>query len=224
MTLVHCSLILPNGRSCLPALSCFTASFNFSTSPFTRKTPNSSVLSDMSWWRQELSSDVCRSFLLQPPPPQDIGFWVDASTSWGIGIVFNGWWESWRLKAGWNKNGRDIGWAEFVALELGILFAISHNFTNIHILIHSDNQGVIHAIRGGKSRNFEQNLVLQRITELLATFNIYISTIYTPSAENLADKPSRGIALPHLPRSSSSSLPIHPDLLPFISLSTNLTS
>jgi hypothetical protein len=220
-TLVHCSLVLPNGRSRLPALSHFAASFNYTSSPFIRKTPNPSVLSDISWWRTELSNTFCGSTLSQPPPPQDVGFWVDASTSWGIGIVFNGCWESWQLRSGWNKNGRDIGWAEFVALELGILFAIAHKFSNIHLLIHSDNQGVIYAIKGGKSRNHEQNLVLRRITDLLSTFSIHISPVYTPSAENLADKPSRGIALPHLPRSTSSSLPIHPNLAPFISLAPN---
>jgi hypothetical protein len=221
-TLVHCSLVLPNGRSRLPAISHFAASFNYTSSSFIRKTPNPSVLNDISWWRAELSSTTCGSILSQPPPPQDVGFWVDASTSWGIGIVFNGCWESWQLKTGWNKNGRDIGWAEFVALELGILFAIAHKFSNIHFLIHSDNQGVIYAIKGGKSRNHEQNLVLRRITDLLSTFNIHISPVYTPSAENLADRPSRGIALPHLPRSISSSLSIHPNLAPFISLAPNI--
>ena len=218
-TLVHCSLILPNGRSWLPALSCFTASFNHSTSPFIRRTPNTSVINDVSWRRHELSKDVCGSVLSQPLPPQDFGIWVDTSISWGIGIVFNGFRQSWRLKSGWNRNGRDIGWAEFVALELGILFAISHNFSNIHFLIHSDNQGVIHALKGGKSRNYEQNLVLQWITELSTTSNIHISPTYTPSAENLADKPSRGIALVHLPHSSFS-LSIHSNLIPFISLSS----
>jgi len=222
-TLVHCSLVLPSGRSRLPALSHFTASFNHSPSSFIRKTPNSSVLNDISWWRHELSSTTCGSTLLQPPPPQDLGFWVDASTSWGIGIVFNGAWESWRLKTGWNKNGRDIGWAEFVALELGILFAIAHGFSNIHFLIRSDNQGVIHAVKGGKSRNHEQNLVLRRITDLCSTFNIHISSIYTPSAENLADRPSRGVALPHIPRSLSS-LSIHSELASFISLAPSITS
>ena len=217
-TLVHCSLVLPSGRSHLPALSRFTASFNTCSSSFVRKLPNSSVFNDISWWRCELSSVVCGTSLSQPPPPQDFGFWVDASTSWGIGIVFNGVWESWRLKAGWNKNGRNIGWAEFIALKLGLMFATAHNFSNIHFLIHSDNQGVIQAIKGGKSRNHEQNLVLQWITEILSTFNIHITPTYTPSAENLADKPSRDIALSHLPRSSFS-LSIHSQLLPFLSLS-----
>jgi hypothetical protein len=38
-TLVHCSLAVPDGRSRLPALSRFTASFNFSSSPFTAEPP-----------------------------------------------------------------------------------------------------------------------------------------------------------------------------------------
>jgi hypothetical protein len=48
-TLVHCSLALPDGHSCLPSISCFTASFNFLLSPFIQLTPNPSVLSDITW-------------------------------------------------------------------------------------------------------------------------------------------------------------------------------
>jgi hypothetical protein len=54
-TLVHCSLAVPDGRFRLPALSRFTASFNFLSSPFVRRSPNPSVLSDISWWRTALS-------------------------------------------------------------------------------------------------------------------------------------------------------------------------
>ncbi|CAL1715691.1 unnamed protein product [Somion occarium] len=41
---------------------------------------------------------------------------VDASTSWGIGLVANGKWLAWQLKPGWKSDGRDIGWAEMVAI------------------------------------------------------------------------------------------------------------
>lgn len=70
------------------------------------------------------------------------------------------------------------------------------NFSNTHFLINSDNQGVIHAIGGGKSRNPEQNLVLQRITTLMAHQEFWIFSCYVPSADNLADLPSRGIPPP----------------------------
>jgi Reverse transcriptase-like len=198
-TLVHCSLAVPDGRSHLPSISRFTSSFNYSSSSFIRKSPNTSLLSDIKWWRSQLSLDFCGSSLSKPPITSSIEFWVDASSSWGIGIILNNEWDAWKLLLGWDKNGRNIGWAEIVAIELGLLFAIHRGYSDTHFLIKSDNQGVIQAIEGGKSRSPEQNAVLQRITSLLSSHKLWISSLYIPSIENLADRPSRG--LPALNRS-----------------------
>lgn len=150
-----------------------------------------------------------------PPPVSTIEFWVDASSSWGIGIVFGDQWDAWKFIPGWSTDGRNIGWAEFVAIELGLLFAIHSGFSDTHFLIKSDNQGVIHAIKGGKSRSPEQNTVLQRITHLLTQHKLWISSHYVPSLDNLADPPSRG--LPALHRSRSLSIFTLPDRLqPFL--------
>jgi hypothetical protein len=198
-TLVHCSLAIPDGRSHLPALSRFAASFNTSSSPFVQKTPNSSVLSDIAWWHAQLSAEFTGSYLRRPPPPSPINFWVDASTDWGIGVVFNGEWDSWKFNTRWQSNGRNIGWAEFIAIEIGLIIAISNGHTDTHFVIRSDNQGVIYAIKGGKSRSPEQNIVLQRIMLLLSTYNIWISSLYVTSCTNLADLPSRGFSIVGLP-------------------------
>jgi hypothetical protein len=199
-TLVHCSLAIPDSRSRLPALSRFAASFNPTLSPFIRKSPNPSVFTDITWWRVCLSSKFAGSLLRRPPPPSPIDFWVDASTDWGIGVVFDGMWDSWKFKPSWHANGRNIGWAEFVAIEIGLIIAISNGHSDTHFTIRSDNQGVIHAIDGGKSRSPQQNAVLQRITLLLSSHNIWISSLYVPSSTNLADPPSRGIPILSLPR------------------------
>ena len=219
-TLVHCSLALPDGRSHLPALSRFVASFKFSSSPFVRRTPNPSVLTDVQWWRAELSKDFCGSVLSRPPPTSPVDFWVDASSSWGIGIVFEGEWDAWHLSPGWDADGRNIGWAEFVAIELGLLFAIHKGYSDTHFLVKSDNQGVIHAIRGGKSRSPAQNLILQHITSLLSLHKLWISSCYVPSTENLADPPSRGLSATNLPQAHTSpTIPTH--LLPYLSHTLN---
>ena len=199
-TLVHCSLVLPTSRCHLSALSRFVASFVNTSSPFIKRQPNQSVFSDVAWWRNELSKSFCGTHISRPPPLSPVGFWVDASTSWGIGVIFDGIWESWRFKPNWNKNGRDIGWAEFVAIELGLILAISQGHSNVHFLIRSDNQGVIQALNGGKSRSPQQNDVLQRILLLLLTNSIHISSLYISSSLNLADKPSRGLSPPGLTR------------------------
>jgi hypothetical protein len=103
-----------------------------------------------------------------------------------------------------------------VAIELGLLFAVHCGHSDIHFTINSDNQGVIHAIQGGKSRSPEQNSVLQRITALLLHHKIWISSSYVPSLQNLADPPSRGLPLStHSRASSTFELPIslHPFLI-----------
>ena len=215
-TLVHCSLALPDGRSRLPAISRFTASFNFLPSPYITLSPNRSVFADIAWWRIQLSADFCGSSLSRPPPTSPIEFWVDASTSWGIGIIFNDEWDAWKLLPGWDKDGRNIGWAEIVAIELGLLFAIHKGFTGTHFLIKSDNQGVIQAIQGGRSRSPEQNLILRRITVLLSQYRLWISPLYIPSLQNLADIPSRGLIPPNFSLANSSFTlpsPLHPFLV-----------
>lgn len=215
-TLVHCSLAVPDGRSRLPSLSRFAASFNFTSSPFVRRTPNPSVLADLNWWRTRLAADFCGSTLSKPPPSSSVEFWVDASSSWGIGIVFEGEWDSWKFIAGWDSDGRNIGWAEIVAIEIGLLFAIHKGYSDIHFLVKSDNQGVIHALDGGKSRSPTQNAVLQRITHLLSQHNLWFSSLYVPSSDNLADLPSRGF--PATNRSHTLSSPTLPTCLhPFLS-------
>ena len=214
-TLVHCSLAVPDGRSRLPAISRFAASFNFSPSPFIQRTPNRGVLTDIHWWRERLSSKFCGSVLSKPPTTSSVEFWVDASSSWGIGVILDNEWDSWKLSRGWDTNGRNIGWAEIVAIELGLLFAIHKGYADTHFLIKSDNQGVIHAIEGGKSRSPEQNIVLQRITLLLSHHKFWISSLYVPSLNNLADPPSRG--LPAFNRSrASSTFQIPHSLHPFL--------
>ena len=214
-TLVHCSLALPDSRSHLPAISRFASSFNHFSSPFVCRSPNPSVLTDISWWRTRLSDDFCGSSLSKPPNASPVQFWVDASSLWGIGIILNDEWDAWRLCPGWDRDGRNIGWAEMVAIELGLLFAIHHGYSDIHFLIRSDNQGVIHAIEGGKSRSPEQNSVLQWITLLLSQHKLWISSLYIPSLDNLADPPSRGLlALNQSLANSTFSLPT--SLYPFL--------
>ncbi|KAF7763882.1 hypothetical protein Agabi119p4_8419 [Agaricus bisporus var. burnettii] len=200
-TLVHCSLAIADGRSRLPALSRFVYSFE-GKSFFSRRTPSASTMQDVAWWYATLKMPSPGSSIKPPPPPVDINLWVDASTSYGIGVVFDDSWEAWRLVSGWDRHPqRRIGWAEAIALECGIRWAIHRGMKNSHFIIKSDNMGVIGALEGGKSRNVEQNIVLQRITTLLRIHSLWISTSYTPSASNLADAPSRGVAPPGLLRS-----------------------
>ena len=47
-------------------------------------------------------------------------------------------------------DGHNIGWAEFVSIELGLLFAVHKGFSDVHFLIKSDNQRVIGSCYSGR--------------------------------------------------------------------------
>jgi hypothetical protein len=81
--------------------------------------------------------------LAKPLPVASIKFWVDASSSWGVRIILGDKWDAWKLIPGWDKDGRNIGWAKIVMIELGLLFAIHQGFMDIHFMVKSDNQGVV---------------------------------------------------------------------------------
>lgn len=90
-----------------------------------------------------------------------------------------------------------------VAIEFGLRYAIHTGHTNTHFQVRSDNEGVIGALAAGKSRNPEQNRVLRRIVALMRSHSIWITTLYVPSLLNLADKPSRGLPAPGVPRAAT---------------------
>ncbi|RDB16022.1 hypothetical protein Hypma_003463 [Hypsizygus marmoreus] len=98
-------------------------------------------------------------------PTRDYNIWVDASTDWGIGLLWGGQWDAWRLLDGWRGPGRDIGWLEGVGIELAILATRAMGIHNADILIRSDNEGVIGAFTKGRSANFMTNLSIHRSDE-----------------------------------------------------------
>jgi hypothetical protein len=175
------------------------------------------VVIDISWWRNQLSSAWCGLPIVIPPSAHPVPIFVDASTSFGIGFWWDGRWLAWCLLEGWQADGRDIGWAEMVAIELGLHCVIAAGFRNARFILHSDNQGVVGGFRAGMSRNSEQNSILCCIIFLFQEHSLWFSTIWVPSAENLADAPSCGIfhhggkCFSHCPR-----IPFH--LCKFVSL------
>jgi len=87
----------------------------------------------------------------------DPNIWVDASMDWGIGIIIADHWAAWKLVAGWNSLGRDIGWAESIALELVVIMIVDQGFNDCHVMIRGDNTGIIDAFNRGRSRNVPRN-------------------------------------------------------------------
>jgi hypothetical protein len=190
-TLQHVSFVYRDGRSFLPALNAQISHF---PNDFVSHNLSSAARNDLDWWERTLSlQNVSRSLLVRSTLDSDI--WVDASTDFGIGILVDGHWAAWKLLPGWKSDGRDIGWAESVAIELACSWFCSvrdNDFLDKNVVIHGDNTSVIDAYKRGRSRNVPRNMSIRRITEMLIPRNLSISPIYVPSAENLADLISRG--------------------------------
>ena len=80
-----------------------------------------------------------------------------------------------------------------VAVELAIRTLLTSRFANCHVIVRSDNQGVVGALKAGRSRGTQQNLILREIVKLIQDNDLWISTVWIPTLENLADNPSRGL-------------------------------
>lgn len=190
-SLSHLTFVYLNMRSFLPPLSQFASSF--SSNPHASRYPPPSVISSLRAWAMVLASPAPLRSLTPKGPALDIDLWVDASTSWGVGIVLGQKWIAWKLIPHWQSTGHDIGWLETLAVELAALLLTSLNYHDCHLLLRSDNQGVIGAHDRGRSRNFESNLSIRRTGVTTAAANISLSLVYVPSDVNRADPISRGI-------------------------------
>jgi hypothetical protein len=197
----HCSVVLVEGRLHMPSLYHLASTFKPAESSFVTHAITHRALKDISWWRSQLSSQWCGVHIRSIPEPMPSHIYVDASTSWGIGFVWEAHWLAWKLLLGWKSEGRDIGWAEMVAVELAYLTVISAGFSNCHIILCSDNQGVVGALKNDSSHNSQQNSILCHIISYTQVHGIWLTAKWIPSVENMADGPSQGLfpATTHYP-------------------------
>jgi hypothetical protein len=188
-TLSHVTVVHQDGRSYLSSLSSFISTF---TNDFKPRYPRLSVIKDLEWWVLTLSHAGFTRALSHRGATQDLGIWVDASKSWGIGIIIGDEWDAWKWSAPWHNEGRDIGWAESVAVELAARILCERGVANAAILIRGDNQGVVGSYGRGRGRNLHVNLAIRR-TEIIGTSsNILYILEYVQSKLNKADPISRG--------------------------------
>jgi hypothetical protein len=195
-SLNHITFVIPEGRSYLPGLSAFFAGFGPITPAQQRlrsRHPPPSLLADMRWWSSTLSRSVPPRHLALVRAPLDLGISVDASTDWGIGLVWrDNLWDAWRTRAGWRGPGRHIGWLECVAVEFIARALDRLDVRDSHVLVRSDNMGVIGSFDKGRSRSFEMNLSVRRSLAIASARNITFDLRYVESANNPADPISRG--------------------------------
>lgn len=188
--LLHASQVAPSGRAYLTCLESFLGVFG--DSPKMPRRPPRGTDHDLSWWVDRLSRP--HSPITIPGPVVVLGLdaYSDASSRVGVGIVMGGRWRAWKLRAGWDCERRDIGWAEAVGFELLVRAVVQSNPPHPHVRIFGDNQGVVAAWRNGRSRNPRTNEVFKRVHELLERVGLHVYCEYVPSANNPADGPSRG--------------------------------
>jgi len=190
-SLCHVAFVYTHGRSRLSSISNFASKFKndeFRTLYISSR----SMVSDLRWWLNILSSPSIVRLLRPRGPLQDLGLYVDASTSWGIGIVIGDEWSSFQLSPSWKIQGRDICWLETIAIELLVYLLEEKGLQDAYLLIHSDNQGTIGALGKGRSPNTHINLAIRRIHLALTGLLITPNFVYIESGANPADPVSRG--------------------------------
>lgn len=218
--LVHLSSIYPLIRPFLRHLSRFAGSFHSHRKALRVPKP---VRSDIAWLLS-LIRILPNELPITSPQPYDIGWWGDASTSFGIGVVVGKFWGVWAWAPGVSIGpGKqfDIGWAEAVAVELGLRMVINHELLRdcaepvSKLLVRSDNMGVVAVVNKGRSRNANTNNTLREIFSILASHRLSLYTEYVSSSANIADALSRGDVagfLENFPRASvrtDCSLPLY---------------
>jgi hypothetical protein len=207
-SLSHASTVVAEGRVNLRGIwSMLTAMIKSGGSEFRRWKWSTSASRDITWWSSFLSTPhITMRLCTETVADDSFGIYTDASTSWGVSVVIGSEFDMFKLHENWRNwddSPKDIGWAEFVAVELAVFFLLSsHRLRNRHVLIHVDNQGVVGAWNSRSSRNPAQNEVLGRILRMLLRAQCFLSMVYVPSGENPADLPSRGIAPPNMIRAN----------------------
>ena len=131
-------------------------------------------------------------------PLVDLDIWVDASNSWGVALVVSAEFQAWQLRPGWDTEGRHIGWAECVGIEIAISFAVQSGVQDYRVLVHSDNSGAVGQFLKGRSRNIQINAAIICAEDRSRSANISVEPVYVTSEENRADGASRGMPQPDL--------------------------
>jgi len=195
-SLCHVAFVYIEGHSHLPSLSNFAASFK-GDEHILCFTPYS-MISDLKWWFDVLANRLAFICSLLPIGPlQDLGIYVDASTSWGIGILIASQWVAFHLLDGWKISSRDICWLKSLAIEFTFYFLEAMQYSHINSLIHSDSQGAIRAFEKGCCPNWHINLALRHSFPILVRTSIHSLFTYIESFLGPTDSISWGI-LPHV--------------------------
>jgi hypothetical protein len=193
--LMHACNILPQGRAYLTGLEVMFPLFH--GNPFLPRTPPRVVPDELNWWITKLSELTLSRPIPSPVQIVNVKAFSDASSSTGIGITIGNQWRAWTLVQDWERDGRNIGWAEAIGFEL-LAITVTRLYPEVrHFLLHGDNTGVVEGWWVGRSRSQATNVVFRRIHRLEEELGVKFHTRYVESENNPADGPSRGIFPQH---------------------------
>ena len=171
--LLYTCHVIPRGHAYLTNFEILMALFH--DRPFTPRHSPKTLTDDLSWWINILSQPT----LSRPIPGNriitDVQAYSDASSTTGLGIVIGNQWRAWQLLPGWNQDGRDIGWAEAIAMEL-LVHTILKSGPFAGIKVYGDNNGVVEGWWSGRSRNAQTNRIFRRIHETLDAHDCVLIT------------------------------------------------
>jgi hypothetical protein len=114
--LLHATHIIPKGRAYLSGLERLMSMQR--VKPHVHLTPPKGTAFELDWWLHTLSSPSPLRPLPAPSQITDVDAFSDASSGVGIAFLVGHKWKAWRLLPNWQSDGRDIAWAESIALEL----------------------------------------------------------------------------------------------------------
>lgn len=188
----HLTLILPQMKPYLTANFRWLSSW---THPVQRKAP-ADVLDDMAYWRTTLTTLV-PTRLIPDQVEWNLGWVGDASTEYGIGVIIGKSWAQFKWKEGWNTSEdgpkRSIAWAETVTVRLGLLMALTlYDLSGRTISVLSDNTTTNAVATNYRSRDFRVNEEWKIVQAILIRCECNLSLHYVKSADNEADRLSRG--------------------------------
>jgi hypothetical protein len=93
----------------------------------------------------------------------------------------------------------DIGWAEAVAVKLGLQLALSLGIVRNGklgghtLLVWSDNAGIVAVTNKGQSHSRETNRILKYVYALQAQNHLHLKATHITSHFNISDALSRGV-------------------------------
>jgi hypothetical protein len=191
--LAHAALVLPMGCTYLTGLETMLCAFALAADSFSAHRITTGVRNNLTWWQQHLLVPILPQPLPVPAEVRDIGAYSDTSSGAGIRIFVNGWWRAWRFCKGFNRDGRNIGWAEATGFKILLRTLVQIGLAQGDIIAWGDNQGVVEGWWNGCSPNKPTNIVFRRIHSLQAEYAFCVHTCYIRSANNPASQPSRSV-------------------------------